>query len=548
VGGDTLRWLQRDSLGTRAAAPEKPGGADACGGFVTPEGAGEAAGIVYLVGAGPGDPGLITARGKDLIASCDAIVHDALANPTLYADSGAALHDVGKRGGSTDSARQGEINALLVRLAQEGKRVVRLKGGDPFVFGRGSEEAQALASAGIPFEVVPGVTAGIAAPAYAGIPVTHRGVATSVTFVTGHEDPAKGAPTVDWDALARAGGTLVLYMGVRSLGRIARTLLEAGMPPETPAAAVQWGTRADQQTLVATLSTLDQRVEESGLEAPVIFVIGGVVALREELAWLERRPLFGWRVLVTRAQSPRSSLPQALADAGAEVVEAPATRIEPLDPGCVRGAIAHLDAYDWIIFTSQNGVELFWAALRDSGLDARALAASRVAAVGPATAASLLDHGIAVDVTPERFVAEGVLESLAVRSDVAGTRVLYVAAEGARDVLPNGLITMGARVDVAPIYRSVPDATGTETIRAFAQEATERTLAAFTSASAVRVFADAVGDSRGRVAAASIGPATTAAARDAGLTVRVEAKQSTIPSLVEAIVAYGVTRSNESAR
>jgi len=515
---------------------------------VTPEEPSETAGIVYLVGAGPGDPGLITARGRDLIGECDAIVYDALANPALYADSRATLHDVGKRGGSTDSARQEEINRLLVSLARDGQRVVRLKGGDPFVFGRGSEEAQALAAAGIPFEVVPGVTAGIAAPAYAGIPVTHRGAATSVTFVTGHEDPTKGAPTVDWSALARAGGTLVLYMGVRSLGRIARTLLAAGMPMETPAAAVQWGTRSDQRTVVATLSTLEACVEEAGLEAPVIFVIGQVVALRREIAWLERRPLFGWRVLVTRAQSPRSSLARALSDAGADVVEAPATRIEPLDPGCVRGAIAHLDAYDWIIFTSQNGVELFWAALREMGLDARALAAVRVAAVGPATAAALLDHGIAVDVTPERFVAEGVLEAVAARDDVAGSRVLYVAADGARDVLPNGLTTMGARVDVAPIYRSVPDAAGGDAIRAFAREATDRTLAAFTSASAVRAFADAAGDARGRVAAASIGPATTAAAREAGLTVCVEAARSTIPSLLDAIVAYGMSRANENAR
>jgi len=548
MGGGALCRVQHHPVDARAPPAATAGGANAYGGFVTAEGASDAAaGIVYLVGAGPGDPGLITARGRDLIASCDAIVHDALANPALYADTSAALHDVGKRGGSTDSARQGEINALLVRLAREGQRVVRLKGGDPFVFGRGSEEAQALAAAGIPFEVVPGVTAGIAAPAYAGIPVTHRGVATSVTFVTGHEDPGKGAPTVDWSALARAGGTLVLYMGVRSLGRIAPTLLEAGMAPDTPAAAVQWGTRADQRTLVATLSTLEQRVEESGLEAPVIFVIGGVVALRDEIAWLERRPLFGWRVLVTRAQTPRSSLAHALAEAGAEVVEAPATRIEPLDRGCVQGAIAHLDAYDWIIFTSQNGVELFWGALRDLGLDARSLAGLRVAAVGPATAASLLERGIAVDVTPERFVAEGVLEALA-RDDVAGTRVLYVAADGARDVLPNGLTEMGARVDVVPIYRSVPDGPGTETIRVFTREATERALAAFTSASAVRAFADAAGDGKGRVAAASIGPATTAAAREAGLTVCVEAKRSTIPSLVEAIVAYGVSRTNESGR
>lgn len=515
---------------------------------VTPNEQDEAAGIVYLVGAGPGDPGLITVRGRDLIASCDAIVHDALANAALYADTRATQHDVGKRGGDTDSARQDAINSLLVRLAREGKRVVRLKGGDPFVFGRGSEEAQALAAAGISFEIVPGVTAGIAAPAYAGIPVTHRGVATSVTFVTGHEDPAKGAPTVDWSALAHAGGTLVLYMGVRSLGRIVGALLDAGMSPGTPAAAVQWGTRADQRTLVAKLSTLERRVEEAGLEAPVVFVIGRVVDLRDDIAWLERRPLFGWRVLVTRAQSPRSSLAKALADAGAEVVEAPATRIEPLDPGRVRGAIAHLDAYDWIIFTSQNGVEIFWAALRGGGMDARALAGVRVAAVGPATAASLLEHGIVVDVTPERFVAEGMLDALAMREDVKGRRVLYVAAEGARDVLPNGLTAMGARVDVAPIYRSVPDAAGGDAIRTFAREATDRTLAAFTSASAVRAFAEAAGEAKGSVAAASIGPATTAAAREAGLTVCVEAARSTIPSLVDAIVAYGVSRTKEHAR
>jgi uroporphyrinogen III methyltransferase/synthase len=515
---------------------------------VTPDETAAEAGIVYLVGAGPGDPGLITVRGRDLIASCDAVVYDALANPALYADTRATLHDVGKRGGSTDSARQDEINRLLVRLAREGKRVVRLKGGDPFVFGRGSEETQALAAAGIPFEVVPGVTAGIAAPAYAGIPVTHRGVATSVTFVTGHEDPAKGAPTVDWSALARAGSTLVLYMGVRSLGRIVAALRDAGMSGDTPAAAIQWGTRADQRTLVATLSTLEERVESAGLAAPVIFVIGGVVALRDEIWWLERRPLFGWRVLVTRAPSPRSSLAQALAEAGADVVEVAATRIEPLDPGCVRGAIAHLDAYDWIIFTSQNGVELFWSALRDSGLDARALAGLRVAAVGPATAGSLLERGIAVDVTPERFVAEGVLEALASRDDVAGRRVLYVAAEGARDVLPNGLTAMGARVDVAPLYRSVSNESGAEAIRAFAAGANDRTLAAFTSASAVRAFAEAAGESGSRVAAASIGPATTAAAREAGMMVCVEAVQSTIASLVEAIVAYGMSRTNERAR
>lgn len=507
----------------------------------------DAVGSVYLVGAGPGDPGLITVRGRELLARCDAVVYDALANPVLLEETTAELHDVGKRGGSGDSARQEEISALLVRLARAGKRVVRLKGGDPFVFGRGSEEAQALAAAGVPFEVVPGVTAGIAAPAYAGIPVTHRGVATSVTFVTGHEDPAKGAPTVDWEALARAGGTLVLYMGVRALPRIVEQLIAAGLSGDTPAAAVQWGTRAEQRTLVGTLATLQQRVAEENLTAPVIFVIGGVVALRDTIAWFEQRPLFGWRVLVTRAQSPRSTLARELAQAGAEVIEAPATRIEPLDAGKLSGAIAHLDAYDWVVFTSQNGVELFWSELRACALDARVFAGLRVAAVGPATAEALLARGIAVDITPERFVAEGLLEALAVEK-VRGARVLYVAAEGARGVLPNGLADLGATVDVVSIYRSMPDDAVCATIREFAASANDRTVAAFTSASAVRAFADASGDAARNVLAATIGPATTLAAREAGLQVCVEATRSTIPALVEAIVAYGSARTQEAAQ
>ena len=499
------------------------------------------AGIVYLVGAGPGDPGLFTIRGRKLLAECDVVVYDALANPALLAGVKAERYDVGKRGGSVDSARQDEINRLLVGLGREGKRVVRLKGGDSFVFGRGSEEAQALASAGIPFEVVPGITAGIAAPAYAGIPVTHRGIATSVTFVTGHEDPTKGAPTIDWDALARAGGTLVLYMGVRSLGRIVTALRNAGRSDDTPAAAIQWGTHASQRTIVATLASLEDCVAAAGLDAPVIFVIGEVVRLRKEIAWFERRPLFGWRILVTRAQVSSSTLGELLAAAGADVVDVPATTIEPLDPGKLRAAISHLDAYDWLAFTSQNGVEQFWKVLRDCGLDSRALAGLRVVTVGPATAEALLAHGIAADVMPARFVAEGVLEALAQREDVRGSRVLYVAAEGARDVLPNGLEQLGARVDIVAIYRSAPERTSVEAMRQFAAAGGERSLAAFTSASAVRAFVEGAGGDARRVGVASIGPATSAAAREAKLEVCVEASSSTIPSLVDAIIAHGTS-------
>jgi uroporphyrinogen III methyltransferase / synthase len=498
-------------------------------------------GVVYLVGAGPGDPGLITVRGRTLLSDCDAVVHDALANPVLLRDLEAELYDVGKRGGSADSARQREINALLIRLASAGKRVVRLKGGDPFVFGRGSEEAQALAAEGISFEVVPGVTAGIAAPAYAGIPVTHRGVSTSVTLVTGHEDPAKGAPTVDWGALARLGGTLVLYMGVRALGKVLPALRRSGMPDDTPAAAVQWGTYPNQRSLTATLGTLEERVAEAGLEAPVIFVIGDVVEIRNEIEWFERRPLHGWRILVTRAQMPVSTLGAELASAGADVLEVPATRIEPLHSAAVRGAIAHLEAYDWIVFTSKNGVDLFWRALREQGLDVRALAGLRLAAVGPATTSALAERGLVPDVLPERFVAEGVLEVLRDRDDVRDARVLYAGAEGARDVLPNGLRELGATVDVVALYRSVPEPSSVDAIRDFTRAANKKTMAAFTSASAVRAFADAVGNGARRFPAASIGPATTAAAREAGLDVVVEAGESTIAGLVTAMIQYGAS-------
>jgi uroporphyrinogen III methyltransferase/synthase len=334
-------------------------------------------------------------------------------------------------------------------------------------------------------------------------------------------------------------------MGVRSLPRITEALQREGLSPDTPAAAVQWGTRADQKALVATLATLSQCVAEAGLEAPVIFVIGGVAALRDEISWFERRPLFKWRILVTRAQSPRSTLAAELAAAGADVVEAPATRIEPLEPGRLRASISHLDAYDWIVFTSQNGVSLFWDELRLRGADARALAGLRVAAVGPATADALLERGIAVDVTPDRFVAEGVLEVLQARSDLGNAHVLYVAAEGARDVLPNGLTELGARVDVVPAYRSTPDRDGTAAMRQFVANGDRRSIAAFTSASAVRAFVDAVGEEGRRIAAATIGPATSAAAREAGLEICVEASRATIPALVEAIVAHGSSLKGE---
>ncbi|HTJ21112.1 MAG TPA: uroporphyrinogen-III C-methyltransferase [Gemmatimonadaceae bacterium] len=503
-------------------------------------------GVVYLVGAGPGDPGLLTLRGGELLVTADAIVYDALANPDLLAlasvrerDEPVELHAVGKRGGAPESAKQHEINELLIRLAREGKRVVRLKGGDPFVFGRGSEEAQALAAAGIRFEVVPGVTAGIAAPAYAGIPVTHRRAATSVTFVTGHEDPTdENGGSVDWSALARAGGTIVLYMGVTKLPRIVSALVAGGMAADTPAAAVQWGTYPRQRTVTATLGTLVTQIERAGMRPPIITVIGPVVSLRDEIAWFERRALFGKRIIVTRAQSQAATISERLAAAGAEVLEMPASRIEPLDPAPLQRAIEELARYRFVIFTSQNAVRIFWDELRAGARDARAFAGVEIAAIGPATAAALLERGLSVDVAPERFVAEALLDALRDRRDLRGARVLYAAAAGARETLEVGLRELGGVVDRVELYRSVPDGAGGAALRERLLR-DEADLATFTSASSVTNFVAAVGaDAAGRVPAASIGPVTSQAARDAGLRVDVEATQSTIAGLVDAIVAH----------
>ena len=501
-------------------------------------------GIVYLAGAGPGDPGLLTVRARDLLATCDVIATDALANPVIVAAARLAnpnveVLDVGKRGGSSASASQDDINALLVQLARAGRRVVRLKGGDPLVFGRGSEEAQALAAAGVAFEILPGVTAGVAAPAYAGIPVTHRGVATSVTFVTGHEDPSKPETQTDWSALARAGGTIVLYMGVKTLPRIADALTKGGMPPETPAAAVQWGTHARQRTVSATVSTIADAVTREGLSAPVITVIGDVVALREEIGWFEKRPLFGKRIVVTRASAQAGGLRARLAELGAEVLDVPALRIEPLDPAPLRAALENIAEYGWLVLTSQNAVALLWGVLRETDRDARALAGVRVACVGRATADALLQHGIAADVMPARFVAEGVLAEMAKRGDVRGARVLYVAAEGARDVLPDGLRELGCTVDVVRAYRSVSTGTGAELLRD-ALSAGEVDLATFASASAVRGYVEAVGaDLARRAPAVSIGPVTSDALRAAGIEVAAEAAEASIVGLVEAVVNRG---------
>ncbi|MBM4035541.1 MAG: uroporphyrinogen-III C-methyltransferase [Planctomycetes bacterium] len=491
-------------------------------------------GVVFLVGAGPGDPGLITLKGLEALRGAEVVVYDALANPRLLREArpDAELISVGKRGGC-HTMKQEEINALLVAKGKEGKRVCRLKGGDPFVFGRGGEEALALAQAGVPFEVVPGVTAGVAAPAYAGVPVTHRGLASSVAFVTGHEDPTKEASDVAWDRLATGVGTLVFYMGVRNLSHIVERLTTHGLAGETPAAVVQWGTVAQQRTAVGTLADIAERA--AGMEAPAVLVVGRVVTLREELAWFERRPLFGRRIVVTRARAQASELCVRLEELGAEVLEMPAIRIEPpADWAPLDEAIARLDAYDWVLFTSVNGVDGFFGRLAIAGKDSRAL--PRVAAIGPATAESLVRHGIRPDCQPERFTGAELVAALAAHEALRGKRVLLPRAADVPETVRKGLEEAGAEVHEVDAYRTVvggqPDAEIVSRLMAG-----EVDFVTFTSSSTVRGFVEAIGRERlaalpASVRLISIGPVTTQTARELGLAIAAEAEAHTIPGLV----------------
>jgi uroporphyrinogen III methyltransferase/synthase len=513
-------------------------------------------GAVYLVGAGPGDPGLMTARSLELIASADAIFHDRLIPPGALdgAREGAELIYVGKTPGKP-SMPQEEIGERLIEAARTGKSVVRLKGGDPFVFGRGGEEGEALRAAGVEFEVVPGVTAGVAASAYAGIPVTHRDDASAVAFVTGHEDPDKEETALDWEALAKFPGTLVFYMGVKRLGGNAAALIAAGRDANEPAAAVERGTMEGQRTVVATLGTLAETVEREGIGAPALVVVGTVVERRETLAWLERRPLHGRRVVVTRARAQASGLAATLRSLGAEVVELPAIRIEPqIESEEVRRAVAGIDDYSLICLTSPNGVHLLFQALSAAGLDARAFGGTpkqqqvgeggsgdsghartrtTIAAIGSDTSRALAEHGIKADVVPERFVAEALVEALA-PVEVEGRRVLVARAAEARDVLPDALRERGAEVDVVALYETVRETPAPESIEA-AQAADYVT---FTSSSTVRNLTEALGD---RFPAAarivSIGPITSEAVRAAGLEVQVEAERHDVDGLLEALLA-----------
>jgi uroporphyrinogen III methyltransferase/synthase len=483
-------------------------------------------GRVYLVGAGPGDPGLLTARSLELIAGADVVLYDRLipASALAGARADAELVYVGKEGGGPSMA-QDEIEQTLLDHARAGRTVVRLKGGDPFVFGRGGEEAEALLEAGIPFEIVPGVTAGVAAPAYAGIPVTHRDVASAVAFVTGHEDPAKPESALDWTALARFPGTLVVYMGVRQLGAIAERLLEGGRAGDEPAAVVERGTLPDQRVVTGTLSTIAADAAAEVVRAPAIALFGPVVALRARLEWFERRPLAGVTVAVTRARAQASALAERLRSLGATVVEAPAIRIARID-----GPVPALERYDLLCLTSPNGVRLLFERMTAAGRDARALAGTRVAAIGPGTAAALREHGVIADIVPERFVAEGLIEALV---DVPVTSALIARAAEARDVLPDALRARGASVDVLTLYETVAEALSESELAA----ARGADYVTFTSSSTVRFFFDALDDDPPPGARlVSIGPVTSAALRERGLEPDVEATRHDIDGLIEALL------------
>ncbi|MDK1032102.1 MAG: uroporphyrinogen-III C-methyltransferase, partial [Planctomycetia bacterium] len=486
-------------------------------------------GCVYLVGAGPGDPGLITVRGREVLSKADVVVYDHLVSPRLldYAPAGAERVYVGKQA-SAHTLSQEQINQLLVERARGGDAVVRLKGGDPFVFGRGGEEALALVDAGLSFEVVPGVTAGIAAAAYAGIPVTHRLLASNIGLITGHEAPDKCESALDWQALANWKGTLGFYMGVASLPRICRELIDHGLDPDTPAALIRWGTTPRQEVLTGTVADVPALAEEADFKPPAIIIIGQVVALREKLTWYERRPLFAQRIVVTRARSQASRLSRRLEQLGAEVIEVPTIRIEPPeDAHDLKQAIDDRASFEWIIFTSVNGVDAFWGALAERGLDSRALASNKICAIGPATAERLGHFGIRPDAQPPRFTGAAVVETLASLQDLSGVGILCPRADIAPSDLPEALAALGARVRNVVAYRTVPESSDAAAVaEMFARD--EIDWLTFTSSSTVKNFFSVVSPDQlrswpaGKVRIASIGPSTSAAVRDAGFAPAVE--------------------------
>ncbi len=502
-------------------------------------------GICHLVGAGPGDPGLLTLRGRACLAGAQVVVFDYLANPELlaWAPEDAEKICAGKEAGR-HAMTQDEINALLVGKTREGRRVVRLKGGDPFLFGRGGEEAEALAGAGCAFEVVPGVSSALAGPACAGIPLTHRSHASAVTIFTGHEDPDKGGPTLDYGALAAVPGTKVMLMGIGRLAAHCEALAKAGMPASTPVALVRHATTPRQETLTGTLGTIAAAAAKHGFKAPAVAVFGDVACLRETIGWFEKRPLFGRRVAVTRTRRQAGELLERLRAFGADAFEMPTIRIEPApDKRAFYELVADAHIYDWIVFTSPNGVDAFFRAFYEIFSDAREIGGVRIAAIGPATAARVRAFHLAVDLQPDTYVAEAIIESLRAGTSVENLKFLLARAEGAREVLAEELTRMGAIVDEAVAYRTVPEtADPTGGVRRFREEGAD--MITFTSSSTVRNFMALELPVPPGLVTASIGPVTSATMRELGLRVDIEAAQHDIPGLVGAMLAAGQVKSS----
>jgi len=500
-------------------------------------------GKVYLVGAGPGDPGLITVKGLECIQKADVLINDYLASPILltYTPKNAEIIYVGKKAGD-HCFTQDQINALMVEKARAGLTVVRLKGGDPFVFGRGGEEAEALIKAEIACEIVPGVTSAVAVPAYAGIPLTHRKCTSTLAIVTGHEDPTKEKSDIDWKALATGIGTLVFLMGVKNLPRIAHQLIHHGKRPDTPVALIRWGTTPKQKTVTGTLETIAERVVAAGLTAPAIIVVGDVVRFRKTLKWYEDQPLMGKTIVVTRARQQASQLMNRLAELGAECVEIPTIKVvPPQDTGPLESAIAGLATYEWLVFTSVNGVNFFFEHLFAAGKDARALHHLQTAVVGPATEKRLLGFGIKSDIVPENYQAESVVKAFA-GQDLLGKKILLPRAKKARSVIPVELAKLGAVVDDVTAYENHPVTDQADSLLTRLKEGSID-LVTFTSSSTVENFhallpPDALGTLMNGVTIASIGPISADTARTLGFTVDIIPDAYTIPDLCEAIRQY----------
>jgi uroporphyrinogen III methyltransferase/synthase len=499
-------------------------------------------GHVSLLGAGPGDPELITLRALRKLERADVVLYDALVHPRLleHVKPGAELVFVGKRAGRA-SERQSSINALLIAAAQRGGLVVRLKGGDPYLFGRGSEEAEALAAAGISFDVVPGVASPMAASAYTGISLTHRSMASSVAYVTATESVEKDASAHDWSKLATATGTIVFFMGLRKLDSLMTLLMEHGRSPNEGAAVVSHASLPNQRTVIGTVATIAQKVREASVEMPALTIVGPVVSLHEQLAWFERRPLFGKRVLITRPEGQSDAMAQDLRDRGADPVELPTVQIvPPSDPARFADAVLRAGDYDWVIFTSVNGVDAFFDVLRARQRDARVLGGVRVAAIGPATRGALAKYGVRADVMPDEYRGEAVFAVMQAEGSLRAKKVLIARAEVARETLPQLLRDAGATVDVVPAYRTLPaDPARFAEIRALLA-ARGLHAVAFTSSSTVQRLVEGLGDAEllRDVVIAAIGPITAATAQELGLPAQVVAQESTAPGLVRALEAH----------